>query len=192
LPRPRDDARREELLAAVVETCAARGLGQRSLRDIAEAAGTSHRMLIHHFGWREGLMVAVVREVEGRQAALAARLGGGPAERLGEMWEHLSDPSLRMFERLFFECYARGANGEAPFDSLLPEAVDSWLAGDAAGRADPALVRLALAVVRGLLLDLVASGATAETTAAMRRFTALLDPGAIRATGGAPGSGAQT
>jgi hypothetical protein len=35
--------------------------------------------------------------------------------------------------------------------------------------------------VRGLLLDLVATGATAETTAALRRFTTLLDPGAIRA-----------
>jgi AcrR family transcriptional regulator len=169
-------------LAAVVETCAERGLGERSLRDIAEAAGTSHRMLIHHFGSREGLMVAVVREVEARQAALAAGLGGGPAERLGEMWEHLSDPSLRTFERLFFECYARGANGEAPFDALLPEAVDSWLASEPADRVDPALTRLALAVVRGLLLDLVATGDTAATTTALRRFTALLDLGGISAT----------
>ena len=40
---------------------------------------------------------------------------------------------------------------------------------------DPALTRLALAVVRGLLLDLVATGARAETTAALRRFVELLN-----------------
>jgi hypothetical protein len=91
------------------------------------------------------------------------------------MWEHLSDPSLRTFERLFFESYARGANGEAPFAELLPGAVDSWL-GAGAG-PDPALARLALAVVRGLLLDLVATGAEADTTAALHRFAALVRSG---------------
>jgi AcrR family transcriptional regulator len=173
LPRPPDIARREELLAAVVETFAERGLGQRSLRDIAAAAGTSHRMLIHHFGSREGLLVAVVREIEARQARLAGELGGTPADRLEQMWAHLRDPALRTFERLFFESYARGANGEAPFAELLPDAVDSWLAADR-DRRDPTLTRLALAVVRGLLLDLVATGAEAETTAALHRFTGLL------------------
>ena len=37
----------------VVEEFAARGIGDRSLRDMAEAVGTSHRMLLHHFGSRE-------------------------------------------------------------------------------------------------------------------------------------------
>ena len=76
------------------------------------------------------------------------------------MWADLRRPELRPFERLFFECYARGAQGEEPFTRLLPAAVDGWL--DAVdertgGTADPALVRLGLAVTRGLLLDLVAT-----------------------------------
>ena len=44
---------------------------------------------------------------------------------------------------------------------MLPAAVDGWLAAVAErseGRVDPALVRLSLAVTRGLLLDLVATG----------------------------------
>ena len=76
--------RRDELLAAVVADCAEHGLGNRSLRDIADHVGTSHRMLIHHFGSREELLVAVVQEVEARQAALAGdarRPPGRPARR---------------------------------------------------------------------------------------------------------------
>jgi AcrR family transcriptional regulator len=188
--RPPDDRRRAELLAAVVATCAERGLGPRSLRDIAAEVGTSHRMLIHHFGSREGLLVAVFEEVEARQAALAASLAASPGELLTSMWTHLSDPALRSSERLFFECYARGANGEPPFDRLVPAAVDDWLrpatTGGPVPDADPALTRLALAVVRGLLLDLVATGATDETTAALHRFAALVEavPGTIAATPG--------
>jgi AcrR family transcriptional regulator len=170
--RPRDLRRRDELLAAVVADCAEHGLGNRSLRDIADHVGTSHRMLIHHFGSREELMVAVVQAVEARQADLAGELGGSPADQLSAMWSHLSAPQLRPLERLFFESYARGANGEAPFDQLLPAAVDSWLVDDG---GDPALRRLSLAVVRGLLLDLVATSDEAGTAAAIARFADLLD-----------------
>ena len=177
MPRPRDVGRRDELLAAVVDAYARGGLGGRSLREVAAAVGTSHRMLIHHFGSRDALLVAVVQEVEARQARVLDTLDAAPADRLLQLWRHLSDPALRSFERLFFECYARGANGEAPFDQLVPDAVDSWLGAtgehpDAVD--DPVLARLALALVRGLLLDLVATGARAETTQALERFVALL------------------
>lgn len=55
---------RERLLAAAVEHVAAHGVGDLSLRRLAAALGTSHRMLVYHFGSREGLLVEVVREVE--------------------------------------------------------------------------------------------------------------------------------
>ena len=137
MARPPDVERRRELLDALVTEFAKAGIGDRSLREIAAAVGTSHRMLLHHFGSREGLMVAIVQELEARQAALAASLDGAPATLLEQMWVHLRAPELRPFERLFFECYARGANGEAPFDRLLPAAVDSWLRRPPSGVADP-------------------------------------------------------
>ena len=43
---------KEKLLRAVVDVALAGGIADRSLRGIAEAAGTSHRMLIHHYGSR--------------------------------------------------------------------------------------------------------------------------------------------
>jgi AcrR family transcriptional regulator len=174
--RPPDLERREKLLDAVVKECAARGIGDRSLRDVAAAVGTSHRMLLHYFGSRDELLLAIVEEVERRQRALLPELPTEPAAAIAAMWANLRQPELRPFERLFFECYARGVQGEQPFARMLPGAVDAWLAN--AGMADPGLVRLGLAVLRGLLLDLVATGDRTGVDAAAQAFIDLVRAGA--------------
>ena len=134
-------------------------------------------MLLHHFGSREELLLAIVEEVERRQASMLAELPDDPPGAIAAMWADLRRPELRPLERLFFECYARGAQGEAPFTRLVPAAVDGWLAEvdeRTGGTADPAMTRLALAVTRGLLLDLVATGDDEGVDAAAARFVALL------------------
>ena len=177
MARAPDLERRQKLLDAVVKECAARGIGDRSLRDVAAAVGTSHRMLLHHFGSRNELLLAIVEEVERRQRALLRELPTESAAAIAAMWADLRRPELRPFERLFFECYARGAQGESPFDRLHPEAVEGWLAEVAdltAGAADPAMVRFGLAAIRGLLLDLVATGDDAGVDAAVAWFVDVL------------------
>jgi AcrR family transcriptional regulator len=166
-------SRREEVLARVIDTAAADGIGARSLRDLAAAAGTSHRMLIHYFGSREGLLVAIVEEMEARQRASIPELPSDPAGALEALWSRLSEPSMRAFERLFCECYARGAQGEAPFAALLPGIVDDYLARFPPG-PDRDGARLALAVIRGLLLDLVATEDRDGTDRAMAVFVDLV------------------
>jgi AcrR family transcriptional regulator len=180
MPPQRDEARRRELLDALIDAFAAGGIGGRSLRDLAGAVGTSHRMLIHHFGSRDELLIALVEEVERRQAQTLDQLPDDPAEAFLAMWADLVRAELRPFERLFFECYARGCQGEAPFDRLVPDAVHSWLSAVAdrsGGGADAALARLGLAVTRGLLLDLVATDDVGGVTAAAEAFAALLSRG---------------
>jgi len=174
MARPPDLERRQQLLDAVVEEVAIRGIGDRSLRDVASAVGTSHRMLLHHFGSREEMLLAIVEEVERRQRDLLPQLPKDPAEATAAMWADLRRPELRPFERLFFECYARGAQGEQPFARMLPGAVEAWLADDAAGSIDPALMRLGLAVARGLLLDLVATQDEVGVDAAAKVFVDLI------------------
>ncbi len=199
MPRPRDDARRRALLDAVIDVFAGGGIGRRPLRAVAEEVGTSHRMLLHHFGSRDELLVAVVEEVERRQAAVFDALPDDPAAAFTAMWADLRRPELRALERLFFECYARAAQGEAPFTRLLPGAVRGWLdaaeryaerpggPGGPGGRVDPALARLGLAVTRGLLLDLVATCDEAGVDAAAASFAALLRaPGTPTPSGAAP------
>jgi AcrR family transcriptional regulator len=185
MPRPPDADRRAHLLDALIDAFGTGGVGGRSLRDIAEAVGTSHRMLLHHFGSREELLLAVVQEVERRQTGLLADLPRDPGAAFAAMWADVRRPEQRPFERLFFECYARAAQGEEPFSRLVPAAVDGWLDevdAHSGGRADRATARLGLAITRGLLLDLVATDDTAGVDAAAARAAELLS--ALEATAG--------
>jgi len=176
---------RRKLLDAAIAHIANRGISDLSLRELAAAIGTSHRMLIHHFGGREGLWVAVVREVEARQRAGLGDVVPDPGASLGEAmrawWRHISDPSLWPNERLFFEIYGQALQGRPGTTELLDGIVDAWLepaatALEAYGIADGRPVaRLGVAVTRGLLLDLLATGARAEVDAAMDAYIALLE-----------------
>jgi AcrR family transcriptional regulator len=177
MARTPDLQRRRQLLDALVEEFAEGGIGDRSLRDVAGAVGTSHRMLLHHFGSRADLLVAIVAEVEHRQMGLLSEIPTNPAEGFAAMWADLHRPELRRLERLFFECYARAAQGEKPFARMVPDAVNNWLSAVEAtteGPTDPAMARLGLAVARGLLLDLVATNDESGVDAAAQAFIELL------------------
>jgi AcrR family transcriptional regulator len=172
---------RQDLLTAVIDDLMREGLRDRSLRDIAAAVGTSHRMLIHHFGSRHGLMTAVVEAVEEDQKQFLVSLDGEVGDVLDVMWRRVSDPALWPAVRLFFECYARALHGEEPFARMLPGAIDDWLdrttgRGTAPGvppELARAQARVGLAVFRGLLLDLVGTGDRAGVDAAFEAYAAL-------------------
>lgn len=177
---------REKLLAAAIDHVAAHGVSDLRLRPLAEALGTSHRMLIHHFGSKEGLLVEVVRSVEARQRAALAELRAAadltPEEAGMALWDQLTGGDLDRNERLFFELYGQALQGRPWAASLLDGIVDDWLAPLAdllvAGGTPPATAptdaRLALAVARGLLLDLLATNDRPAVLAAMHRFQSLL------------------
>ncbi|GAB3481166.1 TetR/AcrR family transcriptional regulator [Amycolatopsis cihanbeyliensis] len=163
----RTSPRREKLLAAAVQYFAEHGLADISLRGLATELGTSHRMLIYHFGSKEGLLVAVVRAVEARQRAilteLAADSGLTPGEQARRMWRQLADPATHPHARLFFELYGQALQGREHTTPLLEGLVHTWLgpltalaerAGMPPERAR-AHARLALATARGLVLDLL-------------------------------------
>lgn len=174
---------RDRLLAATVEHAQTHGISELSLRQLAAALGTSHRMLVYYFGSKDELLVEVTKAVERQQRAsleaLAAGDGDGdPEAQLAAMWRRLTDPSLWPQERLFFELYGQALQGRAHATSLLEGVVDDWIEpmaavlvrqglSPAAARAE---ARLALAVTRGLLLDLLATGDRRGVNAAMARF----------------------
>jgi AcrR family transcriptional regulator len=182
---PRQSAR-GRLLDAVIEHFTTKGLGDQSLRHIADAVGSSHRMLLYHFGSRDGLLLAVAQEVEARTqgelASMVQHAGLAIDDMIRHVWASVADPELGPFERLFFALYGRALQGETALRPLLEGDVARWLdlnvavareAGiDVAPEAIRAHARLGLAVVRGLLLDLLATGERDEVGAALEVFAA--------------------
>jgi AcrR family transcriptional regulator len=169
---------RERLLVAAVEQAMQGGITDMSLRELAAAIGTSHRMLLYHFASREGLLNAVVRAVEDGQRAAVSECG---ISRLTarQLWQHFSDPRLWPAERLFFELYAHALLGRPGTEGFLDSAIEPWVAAltpaitqeagldDKTARAE---ARLAVAVTRGLLLDLLATGDRDGVTEAFERY----------------------
>ena len=181
-PGVTDKGPRETLLEGAIEYVAHNGITDLSLRQLAGALGTSHRMLIHHFGSKEGLWVAIVHEVERRQRAILADLVPSAdvpvAEAMRGWWRHISDPSLWPNERLFFELYGQAIQGRPHTVAMLDGIIDDWLEPAAqinmAYGLSPdqarAHARLGIAVTRGLLLDLVATRDVEAVNAAMDAF----------------------
>lgn len=185
MARPKTDTR-ARLLAGAIDAAAEHGFSQLSLRELADHLGTSHRMLLFHFGSKDALMLEIVRAVEQQQRdAVAPPNGGSPtveaptaAASMNGLWDRLRAPEMWPYARLFFEIYAQAIRGTEPAVRLLDHDIESWidatvtLLTDAGIDADTARVdaRLGLAVCRGLLLDLVANGDADAVDAAMRRF----------------------
>lgn len=180
-----DDDIRGRLLEAAIDYVTAHGMTDLSLRRLATELGTSHRMLHHHFGSKDALWVAIVNEVERRQRAAMGALVADAAMPLDDVlrawWRHISDPALWPNERLFFEMYGQALQGRPPASQLLDGIVETWLGPAtehlAARGMEPdearALARLGLAVTRGLLLDLLATGDRDGVDAAWERWISL-------------------
>ncbi|MEV4201295.1 TetR/AcrR family transcriptional regulator [Micromonospora globbae] len=175
--------------AALLDRCVAflkeNGFSELSLREIAAGAGTSHRMLIYHFGSREGLLAEVVRRVEDEQRAALAALATGsddPVEVSRQFWRRLADPALAPAERLFFEIYAHALHGRSWTGPFRASVVAAWT-----GPVEELFVRLGfdetearwrarlgLAATRGLLLDLLVTGDRELLDAAADLFARLV------------------
>jgi AcrR family transcriptional regulator len=180
-----DRDRRAQLVDAAVDHVVAHGIGDLSLRRLGAAIGVSHRMLIHYFGSKERLLVEIVRTSERRQRELLSRLrlepGLSPADAARQLWQQLTDPRLAGQERLFFEICGQALRGRPEAVPVLEGLVTDWLeplvAAEVDAGAEPAAARnrarLGLATVRGLLLDLLATGDRAGVDAAMEEFLRL-------------------
>jgi AcrR family transcriptional regulator len=167
MPRPVDPHRRAAVLAKAADYVLERGLGGLSLRPLAKALGTSPRMLLYDFGTKERLIHEVLGEIRRREASLLE----AQVHTLDDVWRWIAAPEREPFLRLFFEVYV-DALGRAEAEPLVRD----WLAYLQTSwhpPVDEATATLMVAVVRGLLLDRLATGDHARTDAALERFTRL-------------------
>jgi AcrR family transcriptional regulator len=190
--RPQPEIR-QRLLDACTDHALAHGLPDR-LEPLAAAAGTSARMLIYHFGTRDALLLAVLRQARQRQlemfsACLRVRPDEPYTATLAAAWTELTGPRGRPYLRLFGRLHDTA--GRPLWPDFRRAATTDWLAPLEEGMrtlGHPELATVVLAVIRGLLMDLDATGDTARTDQAFGDFLlALEDRAAVGTTAGLAG-----
>jgi AcrR family transcriptional regulator len=180
-----DSAHRDELLEAVAHDLLRNGLVGASLDRLATAAGTSARMLVHHFGSRRQLLDrALERCREWELARARAELPPGPdfPRVLSRAWAWFGSEEAGQFFRLFGQLAAESRLGADHAVVSRAQLSTEWLTivGDgftACGRRPAAARRLAtvyVAQVRGLLLALDAPGDRQRVKSAYDHFMAVL------------------
>ena len=178
-------ARQAELLEAAYQYVIEHGLADLSLRPLAAAVGSSPRVLLYLFGSKDGLVRALLARARLDELQLLERMRDLGADRpagLGavaaQVWTWLAAPEHRALLGLWVEGYSRSLlNPDGPWADFARATVEDWLAVLAgaqpaaerdteAGRAERTLV---LAVLRGALLDLLATGDADRIGAAVNR-----------------------
>jgi AcrR family transcriptional regulator len=184
-------ARRAELLELAYQYAMERGRTDLTLRPVAAAIGSSPRVLLYLFGSKDGLIRALLARARVDEIAMLAELRradrpGGPSlgPAAARIWSWLADGTRRPLLRLWLDGYARSlSEPDGPWAGFGLATVADWLAlladfqppadrDTAAGLAERSLL---LAVLRGALLDLLATDDEARTTAAVQRHLGVLD-----------------
>ena len=173
-------ARQAELLELAYRYTIEHGWTELSLRPLAKAIGSSPRVLLYLFGSKDELIRALLARSRADELALLDQVrGAGLAEVITEIWAWLAAEAHRGLLKLWVEAYGRSlTEPDGPWAGFAAATVTDWLAllaaAQPAGRretAEGAAERtLALAVLRGALLDLLATGDPDRPTAAVRRY----------------------
>jgi AcrR family transcriptional regulator len=176
---PAPSARRAELLERAYAYVLEHGLVDLSLRPLAAAIGSSPRVLLYLFGSKDGLVRALLGRARADELELLVALrrrgsGAGLADVAADVWRWLADEDHRVLLTLWVEAYGRSlVEPGGPWAGFARATVEDWLG--VLARAQPADERdtrtgqaqrtLLLAVLRGALLDLLATGDTARASA---------------------------
>jgi AcrR family transcriptional regulator len=185
---PPDSARRDEVLELAYRYVLERGMTGLSLRPLAAAVGSSPRVLLFLFGSKDELVRALLARARAHELELLDRVressvAGDLSEATWAVWGWLAADEHQSLLRLWAEGYTRSlVEPDGPWAGFARATVEDWLAllasAQAPGVRDTAAGvaerTLALAVLRGALLDLLATDDTERATAAVdRHLTAM-------------------
>jgi AcrR family transcriptional regulator len=176
--------RQSELLELAYQYALQHGLADLSLRPLAGAIGSSPRVLLFLFGSKDGLVRALLARARADELALLDRVRldkkpGDLADIVSTTWGWLAAGEHRALLVLWAQAYARSLTEPAgPWAGFARQTVEDWLGVLASGQppnrrataAGAAERSLALAVLRGSLLDLLATDDLDRATAGVHRY----------------------
>ena len=176
--------RRQELLERSLDYLLDHGVADLSLRPLAAGVGTSARLLVYHFGSKEGLLIAAMDELRVRMQAsfrtVTAHATARHSSPLDALWKWATRREHLRHLGLLFEVQVLAMHQPARSARFLEHTSASWLelieGALPASRRSPALATLCGAVIDGLLLEelLHTGNHLRRTTAAITLFGTLL------------------
>jgi AcrR family transcriptional regulator len=176
---------RARLRDQAVNYVLSQGAGDLTLRPLAKALKTSARMLIYHFGSREGVMREILAGLREREdARLQAWFRTSKKRRtltefLRWYWKRMSTSRARPALRLVFELYALALRHPQDYPGVLEAPLAHWKKlmeqTGVTAQVEPMEATLLLAATRGLFLDLCATGDRARVESAMKMLAQLVD-----------------
>jgi AcrR family transcriptional regulator len=172
--------RKNELCAKALEYFLEHGLADLSLRPLATKTGTSARLLIYHFGSKNGLIAAVMEEARLRvqQSFSESMRNSGNRGALKTFWSWATDARNSLFVRLFFEVQVLALQNRAAYARYLEGSSSSWLSlieeQLPPSRNRRSKATLCAAVIDGLLLEFLSTGDLRRTSASLDLFASLL------------------
>lgn len=185
MARPVDPAIRARLRDQAVGYVMTHGIGDLALRPLAKALKTNARMLIYHFGSREGLMREILAGLRERESARveswmkSSRKPRTMPQFLRWYWRRVSAPQARSAVRLVFELYALALRNPDAYPGVLEEPLAFWPklvhAMGIRSEVDETEATLLLAALRGLLLDLCATSDRRRTGAGLDLLARLFE-----------------
>jgi AcrR family transcriptional regulator len=182
--KPAPSARETELLELAYAYSLTHGLADLSLRPLATAIGSSPRVLLFLFGSKDGLIKALLARARSDELDLLQRITERYDEPPGldviarELWTWLAAEERRPLMKLWVEAYGRSLVApDGPWTDFARSTVDDWLellktaqTGGGTPQTQQARRTAVLAVLRGALLDLLATGDVKRTTAAVNEY----------------------
>ncbi|MHB9856289.1 TetR/AcrR family transcriptional regulator [Streptomyces krungchingensis] len=171
---------REALLNAAVRVVARGGLRKLTYRAVAEEAGVTHGLVVHHFGSRDALIEATLAHtIRTSLTTSALEPGTGKvadfAAGVSEMVT--ADPDLQAFQYELLLEARRRPELLVPLRELYDEYFDATqreLSRMLPAGADEALTRLVFAALDGLVLHQLVLGEPEVIVAALEELRSLL------------------
>jgi len=185
-PTEKTSARREELAAAAAELLVVRGLSDMSLRSIAAALGTSHRMLLYYFSSRDDLIADALDHARERYLSdLDLALSGGPegvVPLAARLWEFLAEERSQLHVRLQLQAWSRSFADPDTYARMLSATGDLRPRIEVALKADGmefasagCWATLIQASLYGLMLDLQSGVDRSAVDASFATLVSMVD-----------------
>jgi len=131
MTRTVNEARPGELLDAIIDYMAKKGVAELSLRPLAKAVHSSPRVLLYYFGSKKELVSKAIMRLRERQRSSFGKMRGArydkPSDACRAIWTQMSAPESEVAFKLSFEVYTLALRHPRRFADFLSSSVEDWL-----------------------------------------------------------------